>query len=287
MNKQSMNEFGGDWTEEKITAFMKYVRAYLEIMKDKKFFRLLYFDGFAGSGTISPDEDPTQFIQGVASQVLSISKPREFDIYLFVEKNPDYAECLKELIDSKYPNKRVRVAVGDCNDKLVQLGDYMRHPKQKDVRGLAFIDPYGMQLNWNTLAALSGVKMDVWILVPTGMGIVRLLKNDGAIQSGEMARLQNFLGMTPDEIKNYFYREETRIDLFGEETVTVKQARATERAGQLYRERIMAANIFSHVSEPLVLKNSRNAILYHFILCSNNAVALKIANDITKKLNHG
>lgn len=275
-----MNDFGGNWTEEKIEAFMKYVRAYLEIMKERPYYRLLYFDGFAGSGTINPDENSEQLIQGVATQVLSITQPREFDAYLFVEKNPDHAQSLRELIDSRFSEKRVRVVEGDCNERLLQLAAFMRTPAQKNDRALAFIDPYGMQLSWNTLVSLRGVKMDVWILVPTGMGIVRLLKNNGQIQSGEMARLVDFLGMSPDEIRAYFYREETQRGLFGDYTTVTKQEKATERAGQLYRERIMSANIFSHVSQPLVLRNKKNAILYHFILCSNNKVAMKIANDI-------
>lgn len=280
-----MNKFGGDWTEEKIVVFMKYVRAYLQIMKTRTRYRLLYFDGFAGSGTISPDEDPNEFIQGVATQVLSITEPREFDVYMFVEKNADHADNLRALVESDFPNKTVRVAEGDCNEKLLQLATYMRSPAHRNDRALAFIDPYGMQLSWDTLVALRGVEMDAWILVPTGIGIGRLLKNNGEIQPGWMTRLQDFLGMSPEEIYAYFYRQETRHTLFGDETVVVKQERASERAGQLYRERIMAANIFSHVSEPLVLRNSKNSIMYHFILCSNNATALKIANDITKKIN--
>jgi three-Cys-motif partner protein len=280
-----MNDFGGKWTEEKIEAFIKYVKEYLQIMKNRPHFRLLYFDGFAGSGTITPDEDPNEFIQGVATQVLSISEPREFDVYLFVEKDPDNAERLENLISSRFSDKRVRVAVGDCNEKLLQLASYLRGPERKNDRALAFIDPYGMQLSWNSIEALRGLDMDVWILVPTGIAIGRLLRNDGEISSGWMSRLQDFLGMTPEDIKRHFYREETRHTLFGDETVVVKQERATERAGQLYRDRIRSANIFRFVSEPLIMRNSKNSVMYHFILCSNNAVALKIANDITTSIN--
>ena len=46
--------WGGDWTEEKLAAFSKYVNAYLTIMnkyRDKYNWRLIYFDGFAGSGS--------------------------------------------------------------------------------------------------------------------------------------------------------------------------------------------------------------------------------------------
>lgn len=47
-----MNEFGGNWTKIKIEILVKYAKAYLTIMKSRTFFKLLYFDGFAGSGEI-------------------------------------------------------------------------------------------------------------------------------------------------------------------------------------------------------------------------------------------
>ena len=48
------DSWGGRWTEEKLDAFEKYVNAYLTIMntfRDKHNWKLIYFDGFAGSGS--------------------------------------------------------------------------------------------------------------------------------------------------------------------------------------------------------------------------------------------
>jgi hypothetical protein len=47
-----MNEFGGNWTKIKIEILIEYAKAYLSIMKSRKFFKLLYFEGFAGSGEL-------------------------------------------------------------------------------------------------------------------------------------------------------------------------------------------------------------------------------------------
>lgn len=46
--------WGGSWTEDKLDTFEKYVNAYLTIMnayRDKYNWKLVYFDGFAGSGS--------------------------------------------------------------------------------------------------------------------------------------------------------------------------------------------------------------------------------------------
>ena len=48
------SSWGGQWTEDKLDAFEKYVNAYLTIMnafRDKHNWKLIYFDGFAGSGS--------------------------------------------------------------------------------------------------------------------------------------------------------------------------------------------------------------------------------------------
>ena len=53
------SSWGGTWTEQKLDTFESYVRAYLTIMnnyRDKCKWKLIYFDGFAGSGTRSAEE---------------------------------------------------------------------------------------------------------------------------------------------------------------------------------------------------------------------------------------
>jgi hypothetical protein len=51
---EPISSWGGSWTQEKLDAFEKYVNAYLTIMnkhRDKNHWKLIYFDGFAGSGS--------------------------------------------------------------------------------------------------------------------------------------------------------------------------------------------------------------------------------------------
>ena len=71
--------------------------------------------------------------------------------------------------------------------------------------------------------------------------------------------------------------------LFGEETTKSKEVRAIDKSAKLYKERL--ANLFKFVSEPYVLKNKSNSIMFHFFMASNNKSAVKIANDIIRKYN--
>src|SRR2546421_510068 len=101
--------FGGDWTSEKLERVRKYLVAYAQIMKGKRF-RFAYIDAFAGTGyRTNPkakghsdydffpelaEEDTKEFLDGSARIALQI-KPR-FDKYIFIERKPKrFAELAK------------------------------------------------------------------------------------------------------------------------------------------------------------------------------------------------
>jgi hypothetical protein len=49
-------------------------------MKDRPFFKLMYFDGFAGSGFIVKDKKvDVDITVGAARRIIEISNPRSFD----------------------------------------------------------------------------------------------------------------------------------------------------------------------------------------------------------------
>lgn len=277
------NQFGGNWTRQKIEIVVEYVKAYLQIMKKHKYWKLLYFDGFAGSGIISQTKGLEEnVIKGAARRVLSIDNPCSFDMYYFVEKNSKLADRLRKTIDKDFKSKKIisHVVSEDCNKKLYDMAAFLKG-SGKDYKVLAYIDPCGMQLHWDSIAALKGLSIDTWILIPLGMGVNRLLTKDGKIADQWMKKLKDFLGISEAEIRERFYKTQTVQTLFGEEEDTFKKEKAIEIAGNLYRERMKT--VFTHVSQPFFMMNKRNNVMYHFLLGSNNTTAVKIANDVVKK----
>lgn len=273
-----MNKFGGDWTKQKMEIVVSYAKAYLTVMKSRPYWKLLYFDGFAGSGDVYKENAvDSKIMKGTALQVLEITNPRPFDMYYFVEK--DLANK-KELEISVGGAPGVTIVADDCNRKLKDMAKFLKSERGKHVKVLAFIDPYGMNLEWDSLKALEGLGIDLWVLVPTGIGVNRLLKKDGNISESWLQRLETFLGMKRTEILKHFYKEQTAHTLFGEETVITKDADAVNKAAELYRQRLN--EIFKFVSVPFVMKNSSNSVMYHFMMATNNSTALKIANDVIK-----
>ena len=274
-----MNQFGGNWTEQKIEMVVSYAKAYLIIMNKYPQFESLYFDGFAGSGDINQnDETDIDIIKGTAIRILEIDNPKSFDRYYFLEKNEKNKTELEKTIKQKFPEKLTHVVAEDCNVKLQSMVTFLK--KNLSYRTLVFIDPYGMSVDWKSISGLKDLGVDLWILVPTGMGINRLLKNDGKISDAWLEKLERFLGLDKEFILNHFYKEKKSLTLFGEETFLEKEQNAIEKSGVLYKERLKT--VFKFVSESFVMKNSTNSIMYHFMMATNNATALKIANDVIK-----
>lgn len=280
-----MNKFGGDWTENKIEILSEYAKAYLTIMNryaDKYNWKLLYFDGFAGSGQITKGNyEDLKVIIGAAIRILEIDNPRPFDMYYFVEKEPENFKQLQQNTKDKFPGKKIYVVETDCNTKIQDMSAFLS--RRKNFRTLAYIDPCGMQLNWDSLKALEKISVDVWILIPTGMGVNRLLKKDGKISDAWLNKLETFLGMDSSEILEYFYSENRINTLFGEEVIVNKKDKTVEKSAELYKERL--SKLFKYVSDPYVLKNKANSTMFHFLMASNNKTAADVANDIVKKYN--
>ena len=282
-----MNYFGGDWTKIKIEILVEYAKAYLTIMKSRTFFKLLYFDGFAGSGEIiKVHDDPEQGIYdvditiGAARRIIEIEAPRPFDEYYFVEKKPENFKLLEQSTKKSFPKKKIFAIQEDCNKKLLDLANYLRNPKNKNYRTLAYIDPCGMQVEWRSIECLRGLPMDIWILVPTGLGVNRLLKNNGQISEAWLERLEKFLGMERVEIEKFFYKKQE--NLFGE-VLKIKVDDAIKKSAKLYHSRLKT--VFEYVSNAYELKNSSNSVMYHLFLTSNNKTAINIGNDIVRKYN--
>jgi three-Cys-motif partner protein len=277
-----MNEFGGDWTKIKIEILVDYAKAFLTIMNKHSGFKTMYFDGFAGSGFIFKDKSyEVDITIGAARRILEIDKPKPFDLYYFVELNQTNYKLLLNNTKDAFPEKIIHVICEDGNKKLIDMANFLSKPENKNFRTLAYIDPCGMQVEWKTIESLKGLPMDIWILVPTGMGVNRLLKKNFQISDEWYSRLEKFLGLSKNEIDSFFYKKSNMPDLFGDNINVNKEVNAIEKSAELYRKRL--SEVFEFVSSPFVLKNSTNSIMYHLFHASNNKVASKIANDVVKK----
>ena len=95
-----------------------------------------------------------------------------------------------------------------------------------------------------------------------------------------MKKLKEFFGMEEEAIMDHFYQRKKVPTLFGDLESFQKKPQPSEQIAALYSQRIQEEGIFKFVSTPRPLKNSINMTMYHFIMCTNNASGLNIANTI-------
>ena len=290
------HEFGGNWTEEKLKRVEKYLKAYATIM-NKQNFRFAYIDAFAGTGYIEEKKHKTDgqifmFQQNDIKEIETYSKGSarialeikpEFDKYIFIEKSrKHFTELLKLKQEFKDKEKKIDLINTDANSWLI---DRCNNYKWQNNRAVLFLDPYGMQVNWETIKAIANTEaIDLWYLFPFGIGVNRLLKKDaGKMPVSWEAKLDSIFGT--NEWKEAFYSETQEATLFGSETKTVKDTDFS-KISKFVVKRLKL--IFSGVAEnPLLLRNSKNNPLYLLCFASGSPrgakTAIKIAQDILKR----
>lgn len=209
-------EWGGPWTEKKLEAFSKYVRAYLTIMQKNPYWKTIYFDGFAGSGTrkkkevkkeiyrqLKITEEEERLYKGSAERVLGLPGDIAFDYYYFIDNDATSLEKLQKKLGDRYGEKHLVFRAGDANIQVRELAEALRTNK---YAALIFLDPFGMQVDWASIAGLKGTRSDLWLLIPTGVVVNRLLDRAGKLELSE--KLESFFGLPIEEIKSYFYKKE-------------------------------------------------------------------------------
>ncbi len=146
---------------------------------------------------------------------------------------------------------------------------------------MLFLDPYGMQVEWQTIEAIARSQaIDLWLLFPHGIGVNRLVTRSGAIPDGWLHRLDVMFGTT-DWIDT-FYRVEPQLGLFGPDATMLVKERV-EVIARYFVDRLKT--VFPAVaSNPRILRNSSGNPMYLFCFAAANPLAHKIANDVLGKI---
>jgi three-Cys-motif partner protein len=298
INKNIVNEphedWGGKWTEKKLDAFAKYVSAYLTIMKRNPYWKTIYFDGFAGSGDrkgkknsalyeqLKLTEQDEKLYKGAAERVLTLPNDLSFDYHYFIDAKEESLKKLEAKLAVLQKTKKLPFIYcsGDSNQWLLKLAKLMTEHKNS-FAALVLLDPFGMQINWESIEALKNTRTDIWILIPTGVIVNRLLDKNCNLEYSQ--KLQSFFGMSEEKIIESFYHTETKLTLFGEEETISKVTEPIEKIAKLYVTRLKM--IWKYVTEePLRLENSKRVPIFHFVFASNNIHATKIAKQIIKSV---
>lgn len=300
--------FGGDWTEKKLKALEKYLNAYLRIMRKNeraKNFTVVYVDGFAGSGRrytkCNPDseeirplfdnDDRNKFIQyydGSTRVALRAGNSSGFDKYIFIETDSDAIEALKQL-RNEFQSKDIEIVQQDANTYIQQWCSTM----DAFWRSVMFLDPFGLQVEWATIKSIAKTeKIDLWLLIPLGQAILRMLPKCRTPSEKVRDLLNKFFGT--EEWLNQFYEHTGQGSLFNDENEkdeVIQRTANIERIKRYILNRLKTVFPKEGVAdEILILRNSKNAPMYMLCFAASNpkgaSTAVKIARHILCQEHH-
>ncbi len=290
-----MQRFGGTWTDKKLEKVKKYLEAYSMVMKNQNYFKKIYIDAFAGTGyregrhaeckdqvlleidNIETEESRNLKI-GSARIALEIEPP--FDEYIFIEKNSSKCRELQN-IKFDYPNikDKIRIIEEDANIALTEIcknwGDF--------DRGVLFLDPFGMQVKWETIQAVAHTeKIDMWYLFPSGIGVNRNLPNH-LTNGNKITKIFNSLFGSNDWFER-FYKQDSKglFEESSDESIEYIKSGTIENIRRYLIEKL--GEVFKGVApNPLRLYNSKNVEMFLLCFACNGSekarkVALRIAN---------
>jgi len=269
----------GRWSEEKLDLLAKYLKAYSVIMNEQKksWLRAYYYiDAFAGSVRPRAKEDEQRYIDGSPLRALQ-TEPR-FDGYWFVDVSPRRIERIQGLRE-EFPDCVIDVRRGNCNEVLCNE-IVPQLPYSSKQRAFVFLDPYGLQVDWETVRELANTRTcDIFVNFSV-MGVTRLLPRDQNPESEVVEQLSKVMGSTDWISQIYQEPESTQLPLFGdpEEPTVSRDTIKSEWLAGLYTEQLRS--LFPHVSRPVLMRNSTNSVLYALCLASHNQTAIRITNDI-------
>lgn len=258
------------WSTIKLELLGKYLHADSTIMRAQKrrgwLRSYFYVDAFSGVGRYR-DPDLQTFVDGSPLVALGCEPP--FDEYYFIELMAGRLRDLEHRVREDYPNHRVHFIRGDANAALRE-----RIPnRRRDERGLVFLDPYGLQVDFATLQHLATQKMfDVFVNFSV-MGVARNLKTKQSPDARTTDLLTRVMGDA--DLINEAYVMQTSF--FDGPVGRRRRLRARDLAIR-YSESVK--RLFGFGSEPVLIRNSKRAPLYAVFLASHNQSAGNIANDI-------
>lgn len=280
----------GPWAREKLGRLDEYLRAYMKILAKQTWAKPVYVDAFAAAGqaeirTSGPQQPRQLSLAGAAdaesqlrdvidgSPLIALSVQPAFYACVFVERDPARLAALAEL-KKRFPDRRVRVHEGDCNEYLRDKFAVVDLKRQK-YRAVVFLDPFGMHVPWSTIELLAKTRaVEVIINFPVGMAIQRLLpRNHTKLTEATRKKLDDYFG-DPAWFDVVYPKNR---DMFGGDVV----GKADDAADQLvdwYRARLKAA--FGFVSPARLIRNSRGGHLYYLVFAGPNANGAKIASHI-------
>ena len=264
------------WTKNKLFYLSSYLEQFVIAMSKKPWRSIHYIDLFAGYGKIRIQETD-EIILG--SPLLALTLQRPFGKYFFADENAEALEALKKRCMPSSRYNSIRFFQGNANIQVrhiqqeIQSIDRVYIPGRWSSLNLAFLDPYGLELKWETVESLAKINRMDLIIYYSQMGISREAPKE--IMQTPPTLLDTFFGNT--EWRGIYQRYRQQEERF-----------LHRKLMDLYKHNLekLGYKIVVGGTEPVV-RNTKSAPLYRLLFMSKHELGYKFWENAVRRDSNG
>ena len=263
----------GAWVAEKLDYLKRYIDIFETSMRDK-WRRRNFIDLFAGPGKCRDRNSQSIYL---GSPILALTTQYPFTGYFFVDSEPEYIQALETRCTLSNLMDKISFTADDGNKAVNKIVGEIRAIDKKEKSNslnLAFLDPEGLELQWNTVAALASVsKMDL-IIHYSVHGLKRTLENASKV---EEHKLDLYFG---DREWRAIYQQ------IGDVSVVERELLLH------YKKKLHALGYIEIIQDEQTgneppIRNTRGGLLYRLLFASKNPLGEKFWKQVTRRNVHG
>jgi three-Cys-motif partner protein len=284
--------FGSSETERKLSCLRAYLSAYSTALKTQRFCRI-YIDAFAGTGSrtetrpalpfFGQTSETTEEVTTPGSARIALEVDPPFHSVVLIEQDPKKTSTLKNAV-SEYPGNRAHVREGDANEIVQRICARYDWHREK-MRGVIFLDPYGMEVSWKTVEAIANTKaLDCWYFFPLS-GLYRNAPRDSLkFDQFKTDALTRVFG-TESWRQEWYEAKDEQYDLLGKLAAGGTRIADVDRIEEWVHNRLKSV-FKGTVLKPLRLKHSNGAPMASLFFAVSNPkpAAVKVASDIANHI---
>jgi len=191
-----------------------------------------------------------------------------FDLLYFSDLDQRNTDALRKRIPPEQRG-RVNCRVGDCNVLVRGIVDKL----SRGTLGLAFLDPEGFQVRFETLKLLATRQVDILYLFPSGIGIARNLRAFARMPHSPMDDLWG----------GREWRDLPPAKLAAGKCLSPEEELSHDRPWVLsFRSKVRDLGlIYQDEGDPILL-NEKNTPMYHLLFFSKDAAGLTLWRGIKR-----
>jgi len=264
----------GRWVAVKLDYLRRYLNAFTTAMRDH-WPAMHYIDLFSGSGKCR--DRNTENVH-LGSPLIAITATHPFTHYCFVDKDAKYIAALRERCRASPVGHRVECIAADANQAAHTVVDRIRalQPRGGGSLNLAFLDPAGLQLHWDTVTVLSRIRRVDLIIYYPQLGLQRNMKQ--LVEKAKETAVDRFFG-------GRAWR-----DIYRDWQIT-RGIGIHRRLMDHYKDklRLLGYTYQGHgdTGDEPVIRNTRGGSLYRLMYFSKHQLGLKLWESISRRDVHG